>query len=200
MPRFPARSQEERARGRFLLSTITREGRQYSCRDLRGWVGRIGDRGLLVSLPRVQGAAGSARSESPRSGRQGRRVACSSPRARGPAPPGGAAAPSCRGWLKGAISHGRPSPAGWEDRPYGLLFSGAPARSVGEVKASGGVASPAGYASSAASVVAAGREARRRFAGGSGRLTRRPAALGRSEVGAEPRPSRAEAVRTPRRS
>src|SRR6266540_855791 len=58
-----------------------------------GWVGRIGDRGLLVSLPRVQGAAGSARSESPRSGRQGRRAVRPSPRARGSAPPGGAGEP-----------------------------------------------------------------------------------------------------------
>jgi hypothetical protein len=57
----------------------------------------IADRGLLVSLPRVQGVAGRARSESPRSGRHGHRAARASSRARGPAPPGGAAAPSCRG-------------------------------------------------------------------------------------------------------
>jgi hypothetical protein len=46
--------------------------------------GRIGDRGLLVSLPRVQGPAGRPRSQSPGLGRQGHRAARPAPRARGP--------------------------------------------------------------------------------------------------------------------
>src|SRR5215207_10211733 len=60
-------------------------------------VGRIGDRGLLVSLRGVRGSAGGTRSRSPWPGCQGHRAAGPAPRARGPAPPGGAAEASRRG-------------------------------------------------------------------------------------------------------
>jgi Sigma-70, region 4 len=57
------------------------EGCQYSCRALHARVGRIGDNGLLVSLPRVQGPAGSARSDSSPSSR---RTTTPPPRPRSP--------------------------------------------------------------------------------------------------------------------
>jgi hypothetical protein len=59
--------------------------------------GRIADRGLLVSLPRVQGPAGRTRSVSSWPGRQGHRAARLAPRARGPPSPSRAAEASRRG-------------------------------------------------------------------------------------------------------
>jgi hypothetical protein len=99
MPPLPNTASKESL---YLLSQsrISRgkpEGCHYSCRGLGGRVVRIGDRGVLVCLPRVRGAAGRARSASSRAGRQGRRAARRSSRARGPAPPGGVVAASCRG-------------------------------------------------------------------------------------------------------
>src|SRR5512133_2830123 len=76
---------------------IALKGANTRVAPIAGRVGRIGDCGLLVSLPRVQGPSGRTRSQSPWPGRQGHRAARPAPRARGPPSPSRAAEASHRG-------------------------------------------------------------------------------------------------------